>query len=302
MKQHSAKINLFLAVHGQRPDHYHNLFSLALLLQEGDQAELVIDPTLRQDMLTMSCNVPGLSSEALLPLSENNSMMKALQCFRNAHPIEGHCHIHLLKQIPWEAGFGGGSSNAAFALTELNLLLGSPLSSAELQNLGKTIGADVPLFLRGTPTLMEGIGDVLSPPPIEFLQALENTQCLAFKPAFGISTPEAYAFLRQTQGYTEINDSHSFLDENLIIMKTHGVFTNDFLRFTEAKYPLIPAFLKHLSTTHKLPVGLSGSGSGCFAILPKNRPLDLLPNLIQEIQSAFGEKAFHLLSDWKTLS
>lgn len=298
MRPHPLKINLFLAVEKLRSDGYHNLFSLGLLLKGNDRIHLKIDPSLTDDHLEIAIQHNTVSDQKLLTDKNNNTILKAVRAFRNHHPFQGYCTINLIKNTPIQAGLGGGSSNAACTLVKLNRMLGSPLSLPQMLDIGKSIGADVPLFIQNAPALMAGIGEVLSVPPSELLQALKDTTCLIFKPNFGISTPEAYAFLKATRSYTPITDRKAFLEATLYTLKNHGVFLNDFLRFTEVKYPIIPTFLKYLSSTYELPIGMSGSGSACFMILHKNHQQKALPMIIKDIKSAFGSSAFYQLCDW----
>ena len=281
-----------------RPDGYHNLFSLVIPIEGKDKISLKIDPNLSKDALVITPGPHKIENIAFLSANDDNTILKAIDTFRLAHRFQGHCKAHLIKNTPLQSGLGGGSSNGALTLLELNRLLGNPLPHSQLLEIAKGIGADIPLFIQPTPTLMEGIGEILSPAPNEFLQALQDTSCLIFKPGFGISTPEAYAFLKTIKGYTPINDRKQFLKECLHILKNHGIFLNDFLRLTKKKYPIILTLLKHINSTYKLPVGMSGSGSACFAILSEKQKIQFLPDLIQEIQNAFGENAFYQLSDW----
>jgi len=298
MRPHPLKINLFLAVENLRSDGYHNLFSLGLLLKGNDTVHLTIDPSITDDHLEIAMEHNTVSDQKLLADKNNNTILKAIRAFRNHHPFQGYCAVHLIKKTPIQAGLGGGSSNAACTLVELNQLLDSPLSLPQLLDIGKSIGADVPLFIQSTPAVMEGIGEVLSTPPRELIDALQDTTCLIFKPNFGISTPEAYAFLKATRSYTPITDRKAFLESTLYTLKNHGIFLNDFLRFTEVKYPIIPTFLTYLSSTYELPVGMSGSGSACFMILHKNQQQQALPMIIKDIKSAFGSNAFYQICDW----
>jgi 4-diphosphocytidyl-2-C-methyl-D-erythritol kinase len=281
------KINLFLAVKGLLRNGYHDLFSLVLPIHPGDTASLTYAPhSQNPDRIddTWGPYFDGLP----LPSKADNSMVKALQAFRNHHAFSGSCHLTLKKTIPFEAGLGGGSSNAAFVLRSLNQKLNHPIKKNELHAIAKKIGADVPFFLNPEAALMEGTGNLLSTAPQTFIQALKGKSCLLFKPPFGIATPEAYQFLRENQFYTPILDPEAFLSSQLSVLQTMGLFHNDFLKFTEAKFPIIPTLLNHLKKSYSIPVGLSGSGSCCFAIFPSTQGHDLIPKITSTVHDAFG--------------
>ncbi len=170
-----AKINLTLDVVGKRPDGYHlletamssvSLFDIVSAEKSGD--------------IILSCSAPGI------PLDGKNTCYKSAELFFSHTGISGGAKIHIEKNIPSQAGLGGGSSDAAAVLRMLNELYGAQLSYGELEKLASYVGADVPFCIRGGAAVCRGIGEDLS------MIRLEKRYVLLVKPRFGISTPEAY--------------------------------------------------------------------------------------------------------------
>lgn len=147
-----AKINLFLHIVGRRADGYHLLQSLFVLLDWADvlHFERRTDGRLQRHDLG-----PALPADDL--------------CLRAAQALSSHSgtslgvDISIDKRVPWGAGLGGGSSDAASVLLALNRLWGLDWPLARLLQLGVELGADVPFFLGGRNALVEGIGEVLTP-------------------------------------------------------------------------------------------------------------------------------------------
>ena len=160
-----AKLNLFLRILDKRADNYHNLLTLFQLLNWGDKVTL---------SLTSSASNISFSGEysamlSMLPQGENskdNLVHRALQLMQKELAPPKHLanvNIHIEKNIPIGAGMGGGSSNAAALLRILRLLWKPQMPLDDLAQLGATLGADVPLFVRGFSAVGQGIGDVLTP-------------------------------------------------------------------------------------------------------------------------------------------
>ena len=146
-----AKVNLFLHVTGRRDDGYHLLESVFALISLADTVRL----TLRTDGEIRLLNAPEGLSES------NDLACRAARGLQGATRSPLGVDIELVKRIPQGAGLGGGSSDAASALLGLNGLWNLALPRAELQNIGATLGADVPFFVFGTPALARGVGEQL---------------------------------------------------------------------------------------------------------------------------------------------
>lgn len=156
-----AKLNLFLYITGQRPDGYHTLQTLFQFLDYGDT--LTIEP--RQDgVLRLLTPVAGVPDEQNLIIRAARLLMQAAG---ERLPVGSGADISIDKRLPMGGGLGGGSSNAATILVALNHLWQTGLSVDELATLGLTLGADVPVFVRGHAAFAEGVGEILTPVDVE---------------------------------------------------------------------------------------------------------------------------------------
>lgn len=154
-----AKLNLFLYITGQRADGYHTLQTLFQFLDYGD----TIDITPRSDgEIHLLTPVEGVAHEDNLIVRAARSLMKAAS-ESNCLPKGSGADISIDKRLPMGGGLGGGSSNAATVLVALNHLWQCGLSVDELAALGLTLGADVPVFVRGHAAFAEGVGEILTP-------------------------------------------------------------------------------------------------------------------------------------------
>ena len=172
-----AKINLFLAVTGKRPDGYHNLSTLMCCIGLYDSILL----SFGKKQTTVRCGHPNV------PEDKTNIAHRAASLFFEHTNIHEGVHIVIDKKIPVGAGLGGGSSNAAAVLKGLNTFYNHPLTDNDLIILGKSIGADVPFFILEKPAHASGIGDILTPCP-----DLKPYPILLIYPSIPVSTAEVY--------------------------------------------------------------------------------------------------------------
>ncbi|MDA8493192.1 4-(cytidine 5'-diphospho)-2-C-methyl-D-erythritol kinase [Kluyvera georgiana] len=154
-----AKLNLFLYITGQRPDGYHTLQTLFQFLDYGDT--LTIMPRC-DGQLRLLTPLTGVPDEENLIIRAARLLMKAA-AETGRLPAGSGADISIEKRLPMGGGLGGGSSNAATVLVALNHLWQCGLPEDELATLGLTLGADVPVFVRGHAAFAEGVGEVLTP-------------------------------------------------------------------------------------------------------------------------------------------
>jgi 4-diphosphocytidyl-2-C-methyl-D-erythritol kinase len=147
-----AKINLFLHIVGRRADGYHLLQTAFQLLDWGDEVRLRV----RDDGAIRRIDpLPGVAPEADLAV-------RAALALREVSGGRLGADIRIEKRIPIGGGLGGGSSDAATVLVALNAIWGAGLSEDALAAIGLTLGADVPVFVRGRSAWAEGIGEQLT--------------------------------------------------------------------------------------------------------------------------------------------
>lgn len=156
-----AKLNLFLHITGRRSDGYHLLQSAFMLIDWFDTLHFELRPD------------GGLSREDLsTPLPSDDLVLRAARALQAASQCPLGAHIGIEKRIPAQAGMGGGSSDAAATLLALNRLWKLDFSLEQLIHIGLQLGADVPFFLGGRNSWVEGIGEIMTPidlPPGQFL-------------------------------------------------------------------------------------------------------------------------------------
>lgn len=154
-----AKLNLFLYITGRRADGYHTLQTLFQFLDYGDTISL--EPR-RDGEIHLLTPVDGVAQEDNLIIRAARLLMKTAT-ERGCLPAGSGADIGVEKRLPMGGGLGGGSSNAATVLVALNHIWQCGLSLDELAALGLTLGADVPVFVRGHAAFAEGIGEILTP-------------------------------------------------------------------------------------------------------------------------------------------
>ena len=258
-----AKLNLFLHVVGRRPDGYHLLQSVFMLIDWCDTLhfERRHDGRLRrQDLNT---DAPALP--------EHDLVLRAALALQQATGCTLGADMALDKRLPQEAGLGGGSSDAASTLLALNRLWQLHLPLPSLMQLGAQLGADVPFFLGGQNAWVEGIGERLQP------VALPAGRFLVIKPASGVATPRIFA-APNLERNTEPATIESFVAD----IQTPGQWLtsrfgrNDLQPVAQALCPDIQRALQWLED-RGLHGRMTGSGSAVFAALPETTDLSSLP-------------------------
>ena len=175
-----AKLNLSLDVLGKLPGGYHEM---KMVMQTA---------SLRDDVrisLNGSGEITARTNFGFLPKDARNIAVKAAQAFLAAADITGQgVELYLKKRIPVGAGLGGGSADAAAVLRGLNGLTGAGFSPEALEQLGGTLGSDVPFCIAGGTRLATGRGEALSDLP-----PMPDCGFVICKPRFSIKTPELFA-------------------------------------------------------------------------------------------------------------
>ena len=248
-----AKLNLFLHIVGRRADGYHLMQSVFVLVDLCDWLDFEIRPN-----QTITREDFGGSGSELLPA--NDLVVRAAHLLQQATGCTRGAHIRLTKNIPTQAGMGGGSSDAASCLLALNRLWGTGLSRQALTALGLKLGADVPFFLLGRNAWAEGIGDVLQ--PIDF----PEQRFWVIKPTQGLATASIFTDPTLKRD-TERARIHSFTESSVQAKINFGY--NDLQPVAQARCPEISECLLWLKSQGFL-ARMTGSGSAVFAHLPGN--------------------------------
>jgi 4-diphosphocytidyl-2-C-methyl-D-erythritol kinase len=235
-----AKLNLFLHVTARRQDGYHDLQTLFQLIDLHDELQFSIRP----DGL-IHCE----GGPADIP-AEKNLVVKAARKLKSAAGVSKGVNITLTKNIPAGAGLGGGSSDAATTLLVLNRLWHCNLSLSDLAQLGKSLGADVPVFVRGETAFATGIGEELDPVTLG-----ERHYVLVLLPVH-VSTAELF--------------NHPGLDRNgPVISREMALAGKGINAFEPVVSQLYPDIGKALDEASKLgQARMTGTGSSIFIEMP----------------------------------
>lgn len=265
-----AKLNLTLDVLGKREDGYHDLRSVMQTISIRDDIEIDIDTG---KPWTLTCSVPDL------PTDHRNLAWKAAEVYCNALKKDPNgISIRIEKRIPFGAGMGGGSADAAAVLRALNRYYGNPLSILALAELGAQVGSDVPFCTLCGTAMVEGRGERLRKLP-------DMPECVfvVIKPDFSVSTPELYRKLDTVAIAHRPNNQamESALlsgDINQVAEQVYNVFD-----------PVVTAehlelnYIKSICNSYgSLGQQMTGSGSAVFAIMPSFEYAAVVCNMLKE--------------------
>ncbi len=264
-----AKINLGLLITGKRPDGYHTLETVFVPINWYDELTFI-----SAGELEMSC------SNLDLPSDDNNLCLKAANALRDYAGVTAGVSISLAKNIPFGAGLGGGSSDAATTLRVLNSMWDVHAPSADLHALAVKLGADVPYFLEATGlAFASGIGEQL-----EDLESSLPYHIVTVFPGEHISTVWAYRnfypkFERMVPDLKGMvsglcrNGDRAFLQ----------AFENDFEPVVFDHYPAVRGVKEALLGHGAFFASLSGSGSAVFGLFEAEEEA-------QKAMQAFSER------------
>ena len=228
----NCKINLGLRIVRKRPDGYHDLETIFVPIYGlHDELDVVKADTFsfQQEGIVVDCR------------EEDNLIIRCYRQMAAKYPQIGSVMIRFKKNIPFGAGLGGGSSDAAHMALVLNELFCLGLTKEQLAQEVKPLGADCPFFIYNTPCYAEGIGDILTPIDLD----LRGIRIVLIKPEEGVSTKEAYA---------GIQANPLPFDRK----------TNDFEATVFPKHPIIADMKKRLLDAGAFYASMSGSGSTVF--------------------------------------
>jgi len=288
-----AKINLYLAVTGRRPDGFHDLVSVVSTLDYGDELTATLVPAGEGAKFRLECDRTDV------PLDESNLILRAARAFAEATGWPGPgdalaVSFQLTKRIPVGAGLGGGSSNAVAALRCLGRLHPDALTGARLEAVAATLGSDCALFLRNAPVIIRGRGERVELLPAAAVERLRGQRLLLFKPSFGISTPWAYGRMaaEAPRHYCPPDEA----EERLAVwLRSRGsladLLFNNMEGVAFGKHLALPVLLEKLRRKFGVSVRMSGSGSACFALV-EDRPATVVTGMEQTIRESWGDGVF----------
>ncbi len=242
-----AKLNLFLHVVGRRADGYHLLQTVFRFIDRADQLRF----SRRDDQqIILNTPIPGVSPE-------NDLTVRAARLLQDATGCRHGANIALQKNLPMGGGLGGGSSDAATVMLALNHLWQTGLSRSELEKLGLTLGADVPVFIHGRNTFAEGIGEAFT--DID----LPAATYLILHPAVNVPTATIFGAPELKRDSARISPTEW----------RHGQGHNDLEPVACTRFPEVAEHLAWLRA-HAPQAMMTGSGACVFAGFPNQAAAD----------------------------
>ncbi|MDD1978267.1 MULTISPECIES: 4-(cytidine 5'-diphospho)-2-C-methyl-D-erythritol kinase [Pseudomonas] len=257
-----AKLNLMLHILGRRPDGYHELQTLFQFLDHADELQFAVRDDGQIRLHSDIENVPH----------DSNLIVKAARKLQQLSGCPLGADIWLTKILPMGGGIGGGSSDAATTLLGLNHLWKLDCSEDQLAELGLSLGADVPVFVRGHAAFAEGVGEKLTPVDPE------EPWYVVLVPQVFVSTAEIF--------------SHPQLTRDSLPIKMRpvpkGNSRNDCQPVVEQSYPEVRNSLSLLSKF--TDARLTGTGSCVFGAFPSKAEADKVLALLADTQTGFVAK------------
>ncbi|MFT6106513.1 MAG: 4-diphosphocytidyl-2-C-methyl-D-erythritol kinase [Rickettsiales bacterium] len=263
-----AKINLYLEMVGIATNRhnnkdYHLIDSLKVMIDIFDQISIE-----KNDHFELK--IIGNSAQIIQENQENNIIAKAVNLMAKTYDFEPNVKITLEKNIPIGAGLGGGSSNAAIVMLEMNQLFNLDLPNQELLDLGLKIGADVPFFLNGKTSFASGFGENLTPANFD----CEDLHLLIVNPKIHLSTPEVFRKFSNNPSKKfgkSHNRKNNFIDL-LEIKNRHNDLTESATKIVAQISDILNEIEEQKNC---LTSRMSGSGASCFGIFDNEKDLEL---------------------------
>jgi len=288
-----CKLNFFLRILGRRPNGFHDLASLFQTISLSDQlhfSKLPVGATAD----AMTC------SDLSLTVDESNLVVKALQLMRDKTGLNQFFKVHLDKQVPMQAGLGGGSGNAATAMHAFNRLCDYPASAQQLLAWSGDIGSDISFFFSSGVAYCTGRGEeVQSLAPIPDSQHVEVH---VFKPSEGLSTGTVFQALdlARCSPLPPLHLLDSFQTKGALGAAQQGALVNDLEAPAFQCAPLLAQLKSRLLQGEAGAVSgvmMSGSGTSVYALRDSrlSPPLDVAAILSHFPPSSLQHFQCHLL-------
>ncbi|MFK0268401.1 4-(cytidine 5'-diphospho)-2-C-methyl-D-erythritol kinase [Pseudomonas asiatica] len=257
-----AKLNLWLHIIGRRADGYHELETVFQFLDHGDELSFAV----RDD------GVIRLHTEIEAVPHDSNLIVRAARKLQEQSGTTMGADIWLSKVLPMGGGIGGGSSDAATSLLALAHLWQLDWDEDRLAALGLSLGADVPVFVRGHAAFAQGVGEQLTPVDPE------EPWYVVLVPQVSVSTVEIF--------------SHPQLTRDSLPLKMRpvpeGNSRNDCQPVVEQSYPEVRNALNSLGKFTE--ARLTGTGSCVFGAFPSKAEADKVLALLSATQTGFVAK------------
>ena len=261
----NCKVNIGLRVVGEREDGYHNLETIFYPIYGLHDT---LEVTLMNEEEAKSCQKDIVFSQTGIAIDcpeEKNLIVRCYRKMKAAHPEIGAVKVRLNKVIPFGAGLGGGSSDAAHLAIMLNEMFQVGLSKEELAETVRELGADCPFFIYNIPCFATGVGEKLTPIALR----LKGIKIVMVKPDVAVSTREAYAHVKNKGAFPHWQQA---IEEGPLSQSpiAHQAFHNDFEDSVFVAHPEMAAIKRRLTDAGAKYVAMSGSGSTIFGLFQDN--------------------------------
>ena len=248
-----AKINLLLHVGEKRADGFHELESLVVFAETGDELSFAA-----AHMLSLSIKGPFAGN---VGLDADNLVVRAARRLAAHAGHNGDAEITLTKNLPVASGIGGGSADAAAALRGLRALWSLDVSDAALLEIAATLGSDVPVCVASKPAWMEGRGERVTP-----AEAVPQAAMVLVNPRVAVPTGPVFKALLTRRGIGAVD--HGVKARDVKALARFLMMTSNDLQVPAIQIaPIIGEVLDELS---RMPGALlwrmSGSGATCFGL------------------------------------
>lgn len=264
----NAKINIGLNILSKRPDNYHNIQTIFYPIQLFDVLEIV-----PSDEFKLTVSGIELDTEW-----EKNLVFKAYNLMKLKYNIPA-VEIYLEKRIPFGAGLGGGSADAAFTLKALNDLFQLNLTDDILLDLASQLGADCAFFIYNLPSFATGIGNILEKIELD----LSDFYLVLAKPDVSVATKNVYSLILPN---SNVPDLRELINKPVFEWK-YFIF-NDFEKVIFPKYPIIKELKEAFYSKGAIYSSMTGSGSAVYALFSKkDKPnFNDLPVIYNEFENS----------------
>ena len=248
-----AKINLGLHVHDRRKDGFHNLTTVFQEISLYDNVNI-------REAKTFSCKTNLLSIN-----EKENFGTIAYKLLKEKFPDIPNVEISISKNIPINAGLGGGSSNGAAVVKGINSLFNLSLTNKEMLEISSRVSSDSSFFINGGLQLGTQRGEVLK----KISKTVIPEHVLLVKPKLKVKTKEAFLDLKN---HLLNEDTHINLSQLLEELKNNNfnskLFKNDFEMYVFKTHPEIGEIKLKILDLGAIYASLSGTGSTVFGIFP----------------------------------
>lgn len=273
----AAKLNLYLHLHKKLKSGYHSISSFIIFINLFDNI------TFKESNKTLlKIKGPLSKSFANYCSTNNNSVINVVNYLKDKFKLNKEVEITLEKHIPIGAGLGGASVDAAATLRGLNVLWDLKLDNTALTKIAKQFGADTPACLHSKSSIIEGIGDKITPLSIPDLKL----PILLINNLKHLSTKEVYNNIPIINNNKKKKKAHIPSD----ISANKNIFlnfikqqNNDLTNSAVSILPEIQNILKELNNTNPFLSRMTGSGSTCFAIYKSKQDLKIAVDKLRSI-------------------